>query len=97
MVATMMAKLVGDIFTKSLYQEALEMKSIPYLEEQAPFETRNLLVTSVMSSPVFTLHELEKLDNVVKVATRIFQNRFSPSFSKIPLRFCEILHTMVFR
>lgn len=67
MLATMTSKLVGDMFTKSLYEAGMELKSIPYLEEHAPIQTRTYLVTTVMASPVVTLREIESLDLLVRI------------------------------
>ncbi len=65
----MLAKWVGDYFSHSIYERLIEMKGIPFLENNPPKALATLTVTEVMQRNVDTFKEIEKVSTVVQVLT----------------------------
>jgi len=76
MVAVMSAKWVGDAFSKSVYEELSDLKSIPYLEHHPPHSTYALTVLDVMNSNVICVQEVERLSKVVEILKTTNHNGF---------------------
>ncbi|CAM9653295.1 unnamed protein product [Phaeothamnion confervicola] len=66
MVALLMARTVGQSFNEGIYDAFIEVKHIPYLEEEPPEETRvkNLRCNQIMSRPVRCLGPIVRVDGV---------------------------------
>lgn len=75
MVTVMVAKWIGDFVTHPIYHALLEVKGIPFLEQDARVTTPegdslNLDLFSashVMNSPVMTLKKVDKISTVAKL------------------------------
>jgi chloride channel 7 len=67
MLAVTCAKWVGDAFSKSIYDELMELKSIPYLEPHPPHYTYLTGIEDVMAHPVICISEVENLRKIVEV------------------------------
>ncbi len=72
MLAVMCAKWVGDALSKPIYEEFMQLKSIPFLEHHPPAEAQLLTVTDVMASPVISMREVESLAKIVEVVITSF-------------------------
>lgn len=71
MIAVMGAKWVGDGLGKAIYEELLEVKSIPFLEYHPPSHVLRLNVTEHMS-PAICVKDVENISTVIKVTS--YQN-----------------------
>lgn len=63
----MFAKWVGDALTHSIYDEFMELKSIPFLEHHPPQDTNLLTIIDVMAPNPICLKTIDSLANVVNV------------------------------
>jgi hypothetical protein len=68
MLAVMCAKWVGDAFSKSIYDEQLELKSITFLDVKPPKFTHCKIVSEVMKGNAVSFKELESLENLIAVS-----------------------------
>jgi len=66
-LAVMSAKWVGDAFSRSIYEELIEIKSLPALQHHPPHKTNLWTVKDVMASPVVTLREVESVDRIMRI------------------------------
>jgi chloride channel 7 len=79
MIAVLFAKWVGDFITHPFYHALLELKCIPFLDQDPVVvtphgERLNLELyqaVHVMTKPVHTLRKLEKISAVAKVRVDI--------------------------
>ena len=76
MLAVTCAKWVGDSFSKSIYDELLELKGIPFLEPHPPHYTFLTGVVDIMNSNVVCLKEVESLKKIVEVLQTTSHNGF---------------------
>jgi chloride channel 7 len=67
MVAVLIAKWVGDIFSKSIYDELMEQKAIIFLEPKPPRYTSMDRVIHIMHPDVVCIREQESLERVLEV------------------------------
>ena len=56
MLGIMVAKWVADYMTHSLNHALLELKCMPFLENQLPFKTRSAVVIIITGSSVLCHH-----------------------------------------
>ena len=56
------ARVVGNMFTNSLYDRAIRGKNMPFLRSEAPSTTRNLPAYIVMSKELVTLPTIANMD-----------------------------------
>jgi hypothetical protein len=71
MLAVMCAKWVGDALCHSIYDEFMDLKSIPFLEHHPPKATQLLTVTDVMCPNVVALKEVDSVAKVVEVRKEV--------------------------
>jgi chloride channel 7 len=76
MLAVTCAKWVGDAFSKSIYDELMELKSIPYLENHPPHYTYLTGIEDVMAHPVVCINEVENLKKIVEILQTTSHNGF---------------------
>jgi len=76
MLAVMCAKWVGDTLSKSIYDELMDLKSIPFLEHHPPHSTYELGVVDVMHSNVKCINTIERLSKIVKLLETTTHNGF---------------------
>jgi chloride channel 7 len=69
-LVVMVAKWVGDYFSHSIYERLIQLKGLPFLENNPPKECAILGVTEVMQNHVVTFREIEKVDTILKVNTQ---------------------------
>jgi len=82
MLAVTCAKWVGDAFSKSIYDELLELKSIPYLEPHPPHYSFLTSVSDVMAPEVVCINEVENLRTIVDILKTTTHNGF-PVIKKV--------------
>jgi len=76
MLAVTCAKWVGDTFSKSIYDELMELKSIPHLEPHPPHYSYLSSVTDVMATPVVCINEMEGLKRIIEILRTTKHNGF---------------------
>ena len=69
------ARVVGNMFTNSLYDRAIRGKNMPFLRSEAPSTTRNLPAYIVMSKELVTLPTIANMD-ACKKALQTSHNAF---------------------
>lgn len=62
MFAIFTARIVGQLFTNSLYDRALRAKNMCFLRSEAPMETRNLPAYKIMTKDVVTLPTIANME-----------------------------------
>jgi chloride channel 7 len=67
MLAVMFAKWTGDALSKAIYEELLELKSIPFLEPKPPRFTYTKPITEIMSNDPVCIYEVDKVSRIVQV------------------------------
>jgi len=82
MLAVTCAKWVGDAFGKSIYDELLELKGIPYLEPHPPHYSYLTGVADIMATNVICLNEVESLRRIVEILKSTTHNGF-PVIKKV--------------
>ena len=77
MFTILAAKLVGDRFTKSLYEIHIELSGVKLLEtDNLPMELHLVPVRETMSRKVMCLREIESADNINKILSTCSHNGF---------------------
>lgn len=76
MLAVMIAKFVGDLFSRSIYEEWMEMKAIPFLGHRPPPLTDSMCVTDAMQSNVLCFNETENLERIIEILETTNHNGF---------------------
>ena len=64
---TLAALWIGELFNKSLYVNAVNLKGIPFLPERVPSGVKSLEARDIMNKPVTCFKELETVEHVYKV------------------------------
>lgn len=72
MLAVVVAKWVADAFGKSIYEELIELKEIPFLEHKPPQSNLVSNVSDVMATNVVCLKEIESLQRILEVTLNLF-------------------------
>jgi len=80
-LTVMVAKWVGDALSHPIYEDKIEVKSIPFLEHHPPLSTYELGVTDIMAREVDCIYMVDKLSRIVDVLTNTRHNGF-PVVSK---------------
>lgn len=94
MLVLLISKSIGDLFNRSVYEQILHIKGIPYLEEKPEPYMKHLTVMDVCSSPPVTLAAVERVGNVVEVLKMTDHNGFPvlDQSSEVP-----VLHGLILR
>mmetsp|Transcript_35690 Transcript_35690/g.43691 ORF Transcript_35690/g.43691 Transcript_35690/m.43691 type:complete len:128 (+) Transcript_35690:1495-1878(+) len=69
------ARIVGNLFTNSLYDRALRAKNMPFLRSEAPLQTKSLRALRVMSKGLVTLPTIANME-ACKKALQTSHNAF---------------------
>lgn len=75
MLNVFLARAVGNIFTRSLYDTALRIKNIPLLRSSAPKQTRNVRADVVMAKNPVALQSVCDMDSI-RTALETTHNAF---------------------
>uniref|UniRef100_A0A6A7G5D9 Chloride channel protein n=2 Tax=Hirondellea gigas TaxID=1518452 RepID=A0A6A7G5D9_9CRUS len=70
------AKYIGDIFNKGLYDIHIRLTGVPFLEPKAEPPLENLSAADVMSSPAICLHPVESVRRLLVIARQCTHNGF---------------------
>ena len=76
MATVIVAKWVADTFNISLYDMHIELKCIPFVENNPPVLMESMNADEVMSKPVVTLRAVETIGRVVEVLKTTAHNGF---------------------
>lgn len=66
-LVVMLAKWVGDYLSHSIYERLIHLKGLPFLENNPPKACAILGVSEIMQQNVVSFHEVEKVEDIVKV------------------------------
>jgi len=70
------SKWIADIVSGPYYDELLEVKNIPYLEQKPPHRTVMNTVTDIMTTDVDCLHTVETVGNIINLLTSTHHNGY---------------------
>ena len=70
------AKWVADCFNISLYDMHIELKCIPFVENNPPVVMEKMNADEVMSTPVTMLREVDTIDNILNALRTTAHNGF---------------------
>lgn len=75
-VTVIVARYVGDVFNDGIYHIGMHLKGYPYrdLYVKSGYDIAN--VTCIMTRPVVTLHEIEKVSRLVRILKETTHNGF---------------------
>jgi chloride channel 7 len=78
MITVVAARYVGDVFNESFYDMQIRLKEMPYLEGslQNLGSIHGHPISEIMTSPVVTLHEVDRVSRVMEVLTNTTHNGF---------------------
>ena len=71
------AKWVADCFNISLYDMHIELKCIPFVENNPPVVMEKMNADEVMSTPVTMLREVDTIDNILNALRTTAHNGFT--------------------
>jgi len=76
MLAVMLAKWTGDIFSHGIYEELMELKSVTFLGGHPPHNTYKLSVQEVMHKDVICFNIQEKVSTIIDVLRNSMHHGF---------------------
>jgi hypothetical protein len=68
MIAVMFAKWTGDALSHAIYEDLMELKSIPFLEHHPPRHTYCESITEYMKANPICINRIERVSRVVQVS-----------------------------
>ena len=76
MLVLLISKTIGDLFNHSVYEQILQIKGLPFLEEKPEPYMKHLTVMDVCSRPVSTLSAIERVSTIVEILKSTDHNGF---------------------
>ncbi|XP_067934452.1 H(+)/Cl(-) exchange transporter 7-like isoform X2 [Watersipora subatra] len=84
MLVLMCSKWVGDLFNEGIYDIHVQLAGVPFLNWEAPPSTYDVPARRVMSHPVVTLLEVEKVEKIQQVLSKYPHDGFPIVDNYIP-------------
>ncbi|XP_031483724.1 putative chloride channel-like protein CLC-g [Nymphaea colorata] len=95
MLVLLISKSVADSFNINVFDQIVRMKGLPYLEAHADPYMWQLIVSDVVTDPLWTLNGVEKVRHIVHILKTTKHNGFpvidQPPFSDSPQLFGLVL------
>ena len=76
MLTLLTAKFIGDLFNTGVYDMNVQLAGLPMLPWTSPPLSHDMLAKHMMSSPVVTFNEVERVSNVVRILKETPHNGF---------------------
>eukprot|EP00249_Psilotum_nudum_P011129 c22979_g1_i1 orf=744-3236(-) len=96
MLVLLISKTIGDLFNHSVYDQIVQIKGLPFLEEHPEPYMKHLTALDVCTCSLVTLSGLERVGIIVGVLKRTNHNAF-PVIDEDPISKNPILYGLVLR